>query len=208
MKDTMVEQDSTQRLVERAKSGDRDAFDQLAERFRRRLGSSVEAWSKFQLGPKLDPDDTIQETFVRAHRALPRFEWDGGDDSFFRWLCGIAKRALAQMAEDARKARPPSTAADVPVGTPSPSQILRRQERFDRLEAAVEKLTPEYRQVVLLSRIEGLSAKEIADRMNRSPNAVRHLIVRALRELRAHFGDTESLHLPDRRFPVGEGDDD
>lgn len=206
MKDTMVEQDSTERLVERAKSGDRDAFDQLAERFRRRLGSSVEAWSRFQLGPKLDPEDTIQETFIRAHRALPRFEWDG-DDSFFRWLCGIAKRALAQMAEDARKARPPSTAADVPVGTPSPSQILRRHERFDRLEAAVEKLTPEYRQVVLLSRVEGLSAKEIADRMNRSPNAVRHLIVRALRELRAHFGDTESLHLPDRRFPVGEGDD-
>lgn len=86
--------------------------------------------------------------------------------------------------------------------------MLRRHERFDRLEAAVKKLTPEYRQVVLLSRIEGLSAKEIADRMNRSPNAVRHLIVRALRELRAHFGDTESLHLPDRRFPVGEGDDD
>ena len=77
MKDTMVEQDSTQRLVERAKSGDKDAFDQLAERFRRRLGSSVEAWSRFQLGPKLDPEDTIQETFVRAHRALPRFEWDG-----------------------------------------------------------------------------------------------------------------------------------
>ena len=122
MKDTMVEQDSTERLVERAKSGDKDAFDQLAERFRRRLGSSVEAWSKFQLGPKLDPDDTIQETFVRAHRALPRFEWDG-DDSFFRWLCGIAKRALAQMAEDARKARPPSTAADVPVGTPCDKHI-------------------------------------------------------------------------------------
>lgn len=203
MKEPMVEQDSTQRLVEEAKSGDKDAFGQLFNRFGRRLRSSMERWSRFQLGSQLDPEETIQETFIRAHRALPHFEWEG-DDSFFRWLCGIAKRALAQAAEDARRAKRPLTGPTVPVGAPSPSKILRRSERFDRLEAALKKLSPEYRQVILLSRIEGLSAKEVADRMNRSPNAVRHLIVRALRELRTHFGDTESLQLPDRRLSVGE----
>jgi RNA polymerase sigma-70 factor (ECF subfamily) len=202
-----VERDSTERLVERAKSGDRDAFDRLVERFRGRLRSSLESWSRFQLGPKLDAEDTLQETFVRAHRALSRFEWEG-DDAFFRWLCGIAKRALAHLAADARRVKRPPTDSGEPAALATPSRMLRREERFERLEAAIERLTPEYREVLLLSRIEGLTAVEIAARMNRSPNAVRHLIVRALRELRAHFGDTESLHLPDRRLAAGDRDDD
>ena len=59
----------------------------------------------------------------------------------------------------------------------------------------------------LLARIDGLSIEEVARRMNRSPNAVSHILLRALRKLRESLGDTESLHLPDRRFAREEGGD-
>ncbi len=47
--------------------------------------------------------------------------------------------------------------------------------------------------------------REIAERMNRSEEAVRQLLARALKKLKAGFGDTESLHLPDSSLTKGEG---
>ena len=201
----MDDQERTVILVDQAKAGDREAFDRLFARFQGRLRSTVESWSRFQLGAKIGVDDLLQESFVRAFRSLERFEWQG-DDSFFRWLCGIAKRALAQAIQEQRTGQGTGNHSSVAGSGPTQSKISRRVERFERLEEALQSLTPEYREVLLLSRVEGLKTKEIAARMNRSPNAVKHLIARALRALRSGFGDTESLNLPrDRQFDVERG---
>ena len=76
-----------------------------------------------------------------------------------------------------------------------------------RLQAAMERLSADHRQVIRLARIEKLPFKEIASRMKRSPGAVKLLLVRALRELKRGFGDTESLHLPDRKLGSEGGSD-
>jgi RNA polymerase sigma-70 factor (ECF subfamily) len=207
MQALMEDQDQTLRLVAAAKRGDRKAFDRLAALFQDRVRTSVEGWTKFQLGPRVEIDEVLQETLVRAFRSLDRFQWDG-EDSFFRWLCGIAKHALAQAIQDERKQRAAKRAPEAADAGPSRSKVLRREERLDRLEEALEQLKPEYRQVIQLARIDGLTTREIAARMERSPNAVKHLLARALRQLRDEFGDTESLNLPrDRRLRGGEGDD-
>lgn len=202
----MSDQLPTQSLIERAKNGDREAFDKLATAFRDRLFSSVQNWSKFQLGPAVDTEEVLQETLIRAHRSLDRFKWEN-EDSFVRWLCGIAKHALAQVGKDARRGERRAVDDRQEKSDASPSRCFRRNERFDRLEAALEKLTPEHREAILLCRIKGLTSTEVAGRMNCSPAAVRQLLVRALRELKKNFGDTESLHLPDRQLKV-EGEDD
>jgi RNA polymerase sigma-70 factor (ECF subfamily) len=202
----MAEHDQTQGLARSAKQGSRRAFDTLCERFRDRLRSSIEGWIRFRVGPAVDIDQIVQDTFVRAFQSLARFQWQG-DDSFHRWLCGIAKRALAQAMQDARAVRGSAPLSDVTAGGVSPSTAMQRQERFNRLEQSLEKLNPDYRRVLLLSRIEGLPLKEIAQRMDRSPNAVKHLVARALRELREHFTDTESLSLPDRELGLEDGSD-
>ena len=80
----------------------------------------------------------------------------------------------------------------------SPSRAQRRDERFDRLESSLNSLSPEYRDVVRLARIEGLSIMAIAERLDRTPDSVRNLLLRAMKQLRQSFGDTESLGLPDR----------
>ena len=76
-----------------------------------------------------------------------------------------------------------------------------------RRRIALDKLSPEHREVIRLARIERLPGAEIARRMNRSPSAVAQLLSRALKKLRERFGDTESLSLPDRTLDEGaEGD--
>ena len=75
---------------------------------------------------------------------------------------------------------------------------MRRDERFERLESALNCLTKDHREVIIFARIQGLPIKEIAERMSRSPDAVSMLLLRALRELKSYFGSTESFHLPQR----------
>ena len=66
-------------------------------------------------------------------------------------------------------------------------------------QEALDKLSGDYRKVIYLARVEGLPMKEIATHMGRSPEAVKKLLGRALEKLRERFGETESLHLPDRQ---------
>ena len=80
----------------------------------------------------------------------------------------------------------------------SQSKAMRREERFSRFRRSLDGLSEEHREVIRLARFEGVPLKEVACRMNRSHDAVRQLLVRALQKLKADFGDTESLHLPRR----------
>ncbi len=63
-----------------------------------------------------------------------------------------------------------------------------------------EDLPPEYREVVRLSRLEGLKTKEVAERLGKSPDSVKHLLARAIQALRGKLDETGSLLLPDRRL--------
>ena len=79
-------------------------------------------------------------------------------------------------------------------GTPSRHQ--RRDERFERLKPALNQLSKDHREVITLSRIQGLPTTEVAIRMNRSVEATYQLLWRATKQLKEVFGDTESLRLP------------
>jgi RNA polymerase sigma factor (sigma-70 family) len=87
---------------------------------------------------------------------------------------------------------------------------MRREERFERLEKALDSLPHDYRTVITLMKVRGLSLKDVARRMGRSPDAVTMLHLRVLRKLRAAYGEanTESLHLPhDRTLDPGKEKD-
>lgn len=193
----MGSQDRIQALIEEAKAGSREAFDELAQVYRERLRALVYS----RLGPvlreRLEVEDVVQETFLKAFRSVERFHWQG-EDSFLRWLGGIAENLLLYLAREHRKSRKLPLDGDVPAGGTSPSQMMRRDERFERLQAALDGLSPEHREVIILARLQGLPIRDIAKRLDRSPNATAQLLWRALQRLRASFGGTESFHLPDR----------
>jgi RNA polymerase sigma-70 factor (ECF subfamily) len=193
----MVDRSRTQLLVEKAQAGDRGALERLIAHYRKRLAAGIDAIPR----PRhVEPEEVLQDTFARALASIGRFRWQG-EDSFYFWLCGIANNVIRKQSRTSRTIQLPER---VPGTTPSPSQALQRDERFDRLEDAFAHLKEEYREVLRLAKLEGLKVKEIAARMHRSENAVRHLMARALMELKKSFGDTESLHLPDRPFPTEE----
>jgi RNA polymerase sigma-70 factor (subfamily 1) len=192
-------------LLARARRGDRGAFELLI----RAHWDGLERHVRARLGPHLrgevEVEDVLQETCARALQALARFE-AAGEDAFARWLRGIAEHVLLEAAKRARR-RVFSLEGEVAAGGTSPSRAMRREERCRRLEEALASLSPEYRQVVVLSRLEGLRVKEIAARLGRSPKSIAHLLSRALKKLKEAMGDTESFHLPPRRLDAGGGRD-
>jgi RNA polymerase sigma-70 factor (ECF subfamily) len=73
--------------------------------------------------------------------------------------------------------------------TPGPDEQVSRREQAARVMAALDRLPPDYREVITLRNLEGLSLVEVAERMHRSHEAVRQLWVRAIRRLREECGN-------------------
>jgi RNA polymerase sigma-70 factor (ECF subfamily) len=198
----VAERLSNDLLAQRARDGDRETFAALLESCRDGICAYVEARLGKELRRRVDVDDVVQDAALRAFLSIHTFEWRG-EKSFLRWLCAIAENVVRDLAR-ARRVEELPLRREVPGAISSPSKGPRREERFHRLLRAYEKLDPDHREVIRLARLEGLTVKEISERMGRSSSAVRHLLLRALRELREFFGgETESVHLPEWRLSEG-----
>ena len=199
--------EETRALIDEARTGNRSAFDRVAEAHRERLLSFIRARLGSRLRGRIEAEDLLQDTYVRALEALPRFQWRG-EGSVFAWLATIAENRIRALGRSPGTRTLPLEAEPADSGDP-PSRGARREERFERLESALDSLSHDHREVVRLARVEGLPIAEVARRMHRTPGAVRHLLLRALERLRTGFGEeTESLHLPDKRLCSDEGDAD
>lgn len=201
-------------LLTAARAGDRAAFEALVSRNRSRIRAIAASRWKARIVLGVTADDVHQETLLRALKSIATCE-GRDEEAFLRWLGGIAENVVLELAR--KKARDRTVPIDGPLAgsaarelaadVPSPSKALRRDERFERLAESLACLSPDHREAVLLVRVQGLDFKEAGKRMGRSPNAVKQLLYRALRELKETFGDTESLHLPDRSLGPGGKED-
>ncbi len=198
----MVTDNSIEDLVASAQAGDRDAFQAIVERFQARLENQIRSRMGAAARATVEVEDVLQETFTDAFESIKKLKWQG-EECFYRWLGSIAEHLIWAAVQ--KKAKSPlKLELDVPAKETSPSKNVRRNERFDRLENALNKLSEDHRKVIVLARLERLGINEVARRMGRSSNAVKKLLARALLEMRQSFGDTESLHLPDRFLETRE----
>ena len=204
--DVMRKTASTQSLVAKAKAGDRQAFDELVDRYRLRLCGRIEARMGAEVRSRSEAGDILQETIVCALQSIERFRCQG-EDSFYAWLGSIAEHIISNIARK-KSWKHLQLKHDIAAGTVSPSRILRRRERFDRLGEALDSLKPDLREALVLARVKGLKVTEIAERMHRSLNAVYKLLTRALLQLKENSGDTESFHLPPGAYDLEERDHD
>ena len=193
-------------LVSKAQSGNNEAFGALFSKFRHRLTHFIQS----RIGPdyraRLDLEEILQDTFVRAFQSIDRFRGED-EEAFRRWLTGIANNAVLRAEDQARRHQTLEITHTPPAPGPSPSKTLQRNERFDRLQDSFDALSRDYREVIRLKLIEGLSMREAATRMGRSEAAVKMLFSRALKELRRMMTETESLNLPDRGLEDQGGQD-
>jgi len=186
----------TQQLVTMAQGGNNAALDQLFSIYGERIRRIV----RFRMGPELrshlESMDLVQEALIDAVRDLGDFSYSS-DGDFLRWLSSIventirdnvdrihaAKRDVRRQVSLDRVADHTNSAgldAHLPAATTTPSVVLSLREDFDRLERAMDRLKPQYREVLVLAKIEGLSCKEIAARQNKNPAAVAMSLSRAI----------------------------
>jgi RNA polymerase sigma-70 factor (ECF subfamily) len=156
-----------------------------------------------ELRGKLESMDLVQDTFIEAVKDLGKFEYQNEGD-FLRWMSKIAENRirdnLKRLHADKRdidrevpidhhspKTGNTPTRTPEPIRTTTPSVIMSIGEELDRLENAMDILKPEYREVIVLNQIEGLSLKEIGDRLGKSPDAIRMQVARAMASLASAF---------------------
>ena len=195
----MPDETRERQLVEQARSGDQRAFEELFLSVRDHLLATIRSRLGAAARQGTDPEDVLQASFVSALHSMQRFEWRG-DGLFRRWLESIATHVTLDAVRHQGRRTVLRIDRDLTGDGASPSKGIRRRERLDRLEVSMKALSPDYRTVLRLARMDGLSIKEIAKQMGRSESAVHNLLLRATKQLRQSFGDTESLNLGDGHF--------
>jgi len=171
------------------------------------LGQVLEACRAYLLliaRQELDPalqarggaSDLVQQTFLDAQRDFRRFQ--GTASALLAWMRRLLLNNVANFGRDQRRDKrsvardvslPEAQAAAWPDGglqaaVPSPSVAVMRREEAEALERALRRLPDDYRQVLHLRYREGYAFEPIAQRMQRSANAVRKLWARAIERLR------------------------
>ncbi len=195
-------------LLRQAKEGQENALGQLLELYRNYLGLLARLQISSRLQGKADAEDLVQETFLKAHRDFADFR-GATEKEWVAWLRQILAFNIAHLVRryhgtrrrDIRLERALEDALDhssqnmdrglwVPHSTPS--QNAARREQSVLLADALSRLTPAYREVIILSHFQGLSFPDVAKEMERTLDSVKNLWVRALAKLRGILGESES----------------
>lgn len=158
------------------------------ERYRERLLAVIYMRMGASLRARMDPEDVLQEVAIQA---LNSWHTLADENNVGAWLVTLARRKVARIlrdqvgvaARDPRRERNMKTDLPVADRRTGPVTAADRKDRLALLADAVERLSPSHREVIILSRMEGLPAKEVAKRLGRTENAVHLLLGRALKRL-------------------------
>lgn len=167
-------------LVARTLEGEREAFAQLVERYRR----PIYALALQKVQNSADAEDVAQEAFIKAYRSLDSLR---EPSKFGSWLYGITLRG----AVDWLRVRGKSARMEDDLGLFSPAFQANAElrELVETVMAAVGELSDAHRLVVTLRYVEGYSSKEIAETLSESRGAIRSRLFKAMQILRKRLGN-------------------
>lgn len=158
------------------------------EQHRERLLSVIYLRMGANLRVRLDPEDVLQEVAIEAVNSWKTLS---DEQNAGAWLVTLARRKIARILRDQLgvAARDPrrehAIKTDLPLSDRRSGPVTHadRRDRLELLARAIERLSEDHREVIMLMKIEGLSAKEVGERMERTENAVHLLLSRALKRL-------------------------
>ncbi len=173
------------RLISESLSGRSAAFGILVRRYQDRLYNTVYRL----LGNSEDAQDVVQESFISAYQSLDSFK---GDAKFFTWLYRIAMNAAISLKRKKKATVSLETGSKHDLAIDpldqsldnQPGDAMERQEEEDRLQAALDKLSPEHKSVIVLKDIEDMKYEEIAEVLEVPIGTIRSRLHRARLELR------------------------
>jgi len=173
------------RLVQSAKSGDSEAFAQLYNAYLERVYRYV----YFHVSDDQTAEDIASQVFLKAWENLDRYRV--GSSPFLAWLYTIARNQVIDYYRTSKE----SASIDEVVSLPSTEKAVYEQveSRFDlqAMRGALQFLTEEQQEVLILRFIAGLETHEIACEMNKAEGAIRALQMRALQTLSKYMAEKE-----------------
>lgn len=176
------------RLLERSKAGDVEAFAQLISQYEKKVYTIAYRF----MGNHEDASDLAQEAMLKAYRSIKKFR---GDASFKTWLYHITANVCRD--ELRRRSKRRETSLDEPLffendevpkqtadWTNVPERVYENKELQGYLHGLIKALTPEYRMVIVMREIQGLSYEEIARQLDCSLGTVKSRLSRARKALK------------------------
>ncbi len=199
--------DRTQELLKNAEEGDADAVNELMERHRESLRKMVQMRLDRAVSRRVDASDVIQEVLLEASQRLSDYIRDA-KLPFHLWLRQLTKDHIIDMYRRHRSTQKRSVDREVPLAAPAtmdrssfelaaelrdseltPAAANMRRELEKRFLGALDQLSDDDREIILMRHYEHLTNSEVAEVLNTSSAAagMRHL--RALRRLRSILGE-------------------
>lgn len=174
-------------LVRRAQAGNNEAFEELVRRYERKVYNITYRL----MGNEQDASEALQDAFLRAYRFIHKFQFKS---SFFTWLYRIATNVSLTKLRRREKVdtvsidQPVNEAGDMPFELTDvkygPEKLMRQRELRAALQKAVDELAEDYRSVVVLRDLEGLSNEEAGRVLGLSVAAVKSRLHRGRLMLR------------------------
>ena len=185
-------------VVVRVRAGDTDAFEALVTAYQKQIYNLT---LRYVSSPE-DAADLTQEAFLRAFRSLDSFR---GDSRFSVWLYRLATNVCIDLLRSRGRGSASSLTVenedeeteelDVPDARFEPQKELERRELRRAVQAGLQTLSDDAREIVILRELEGLSYAEIGERLGLEAGTVKSRLFRARKALCDYL--RESGNLPD-----------
>lgn len=187
-----------EKLIEKAKLGDKEAFGQLIMKHERRVYNVALQMVKNEE----DAKDIAQDALIKVYRNINKFS---GKSSFTTWIHRVTMNTALDALRKKKSRKEKDTYSldermevnkdsDIHLRTSQadmPEDVLLRQERKDALEDALQELKEDHRSVIVLREIQGLSYQEIAEVLETSEGTVKSRINRGRKKLKEILMDME-----------------
>lgn len=171
------ETDRQTELVLLAKAGDAEAFGHLYETYLDRIYRYI----YFRVTDEQTAEDLISQVFTKAWENLDRYQPSGRP--FIAWLYTIAHNTVIDHYRTRKDTVAIENTLSLASDSPGPDEQVELHFEADNLRSALQTLTPEQQQVVVLKFIAGMTTDEIAAQLQKSAGAIRALQMRALQAL-------------------------
>ena len=194
----MAMEENETNLVERVCSGDMNAFQEIVERYKKKV-----YYIAYDIvGDFHEAEDISQEVFIKMYRALDRFRKDAKMSS---WLYQIAVNTAIDSLRK-RKAKPRINVEDIeqvgvrdqafqsasPEADPERRAVATLMQ--EHIDLALQKITPQERAVFVMRHYNEFKIREIADVLEVSSGTVKSLLFRALKKLRKELSSSQGKH--------------
>jgi RNA polymerase sigma-70 factor (ECF subfamily) len=188
----------TEELLDLARQGQAQAFEELFARHRERLRQGIALRLDRRVAARVDVSDLLQETYLEAARRLPDY-LQRSDMPFYLWLCWLAREKVLEChrvhlqagKRDIRRELlplPVDSSAHITRGLlgpgPTPSEAAAAIEMAERLRQALQQLDDDEREIILWRHFDQLRNQEIAQLLGITPAAANKRYIRALQRLR------------------------